>query len=184
MKLLLAALTISSLPFLTSTRFVESITLTNERPTGSFALQRALLEHPPAVLEVSLTKVVNPKAKAINVFVYFSGDKKTDSASRKIEVGNFSLYPADRPGKFMLDAAPAFRKLAETKDAAAKEWRVVFELERPAEQAAAQIEVTIAAPNWKSEKASAGRARSSPPQATAADATSPIRQGVDQAQES
>ena len=150
MKLLLAALTIWSLLFLTPTHSSEGVTLTNERPTGSFLLQRDLLKRPPAILEVSLTKVVNPGAKPINIFVYFSADKKGES--RKIEVGNFSLYPADRPAKFMLDAAPPFRKLAETKDAAAKEWRVVFELERPTGQATSQIEVTIAPPNWKSEK--------------------------------
>lgn len=146
MKLFLAALTICSLSFLTFTRPAENVTLTNERPTGSFVLTRDLVKRAPRVLEVSLTKVVNPRAKQVNIFVYFSDTKST---SRKIEVGNFSLYPADRPGKFMLDAAPAFRKLNETKDAAAKEWRVVFELDRPAEQATSQIEVTIAPPNWK-----------------------------------
>lgn len=152
MKLFLAALMLWSLPFLAFTHSVDSVTLTNEQPTGSFLLPRDLLKTPPAVLEVSLTKVVNPAARPINIFVYFSPAKKSESASRKIEVGNFSLYPADRPGKFMLDPATAFRKLAETKDATSREWRIVFELERQAAEGSSQIEVTIAAPNWKSEK--------------------------------
>ena len=146
MKLFLAALTIWSLPFLTFTRSAESVTLTNQHPTGSFLLQRDLLKRAPAVLEVSLTKVVNPGAKPINIFVYFSGNKKGDSAPQKIEVGNFSLYPADRPAKFMLDAAPAFRKIKDASNV--REWRLAFELGREAES----VEVTIAAPTWKSEK--------------------------------
>jgi hypothetical protein len=150
MKLFLAALMLWSLPLLTLTPSGERIALTNEHPTGSFLLPRDLLKRPPAVLEVSVTKVINPAARPINVFVYFASAKKAEPASAKIEVGNFSLYPADRPGKFMLDPASAFRKLAETKDATSKDWRVVFELER--QEGSSQIEVTIAAPNWKSEK--------------------------------
>jgi hypothetical protein len=150
MKLFLAALTIWSLLLLAFTSSAESVTLTNARPAGSFLLQQDLLKQPPAVLEVSVTKVVNPASRPINIFVYFSAVKK--DASQKIQVGNFSLYPADRPGKFMLDPAPAFRKLAETKDAGVKEWRVVFELERPAAEPTSRVEVTIAAPNWKSDK--------------------------------
>ena len=173
MKLFLAALTIWSLPFFglscgstsvqqperakaeaTSTPSGETVTLTSERPAGSFSLQPELFKKAPAVLEVSVTKVVNPAARAISIFVYLSPLKLKDDATReRIEVGNFSLYPADRPAKFMLDPAPAFRKVSETNPAStAKEWRLVFELERGAEQASSPIEVTIAAPSWKSAK--------------------------------
>lgn len=126
-----------------------TVTLTNEHPTRSFAVYPSLSD-PPAVLEVSVTKVVNPAAKAVNIFVYLSPvNEKTDTAP-KIAVGNFSLYPADRPAKFMLDPAPALRKAAETKEAAnTKEWLLTFELEKQAEQESSPIEITIATPHWK-----------------------------------
>ena len=173
MKLFLAALTIWSLPLFgmscgsagvqntaplkgasTPTPAVEIVTLTNEHSTGSFAVQPELLKHPPAILEVAVTKVVNPAARGVNVLVYLSPTtEKGEASSARVGVGSFSLYPADRPGTFMLDPADALRTAAETRmPPNAKGWRLVFELERQAEQTPAPLEVTIAAPNWKSEK--------------------------------
>jgi len=163
MKLFLAALTIWSLPFFgiscgsgnlqtaespkTQATPAETVILTSQHPTRSFSLPSELFKNPPAVLEISITKVVNAAAKPVNIFVYLSGSvDKSDTATEKIGVGNFSLYPADRPGKFMLDAAPAFRKIKAVSNV--KEWRLAFELGQEAES----VEVTIAAPNWKSEK--------------------------------
>jgi len=173
MKLFLAAITIWSLPLFgmscgsvkvqntapakpvsPSTPSGETVTLTNDRPAASFVVQPDVLKNAPAALEVSVTKVVNPAAKAITVLVHLSpANEKGELSKARIGVGNFSLYPVDRPGKFMLDAADALRTAAETRmPPDAKEWRVVFELERQAEQASTPVEVTIAAPNWKSDK--------------------------------
>jgi hypothetical protein len=129
-----------------------SATLTNEHPTASFAAYPDLND-PPAILEVSVTKVVNPARKPITIFVKLSPViEKADATPAKIPIGSFSLYPADRPARFMLDPATAFRKAAENKDAAnTKEWLVWYELERPADQEPTQIEVTIA-PLWKRDK--------------------------------
>lgn len=172
MKLILAALTMWSLPFFgascgsanvqtaqpapqaESTPFPsgKTITLSKEHPVGSFALQADVIEKAPPVLEVSLLKVSNPAAKPVNVFVYIlPANEELDAATDRITVGNFSLYPADRPGKFMLDAASAFRKLSDKKTTA-KEWRLLFVLQKEAQEGSAQIEVTIAPPSWKSEK--------------------------------
>lgn len=127
-----------------------TVTLTNEHPVRSFAVYPSLSD-PPAVLEVSVTKVVNPAAKPVNIFVFLSPvNEKADTTTPRIAVGNFSLYPADRPAKFMLDPAPALRKAAETKEAAnTKEWLLTFELEKQAEQGSSPIEITIATPHWK-----------------------------------
>ena len=161
MKLFLAALTIWSLPFVgmscgsanvqepqASPSTSETITLTNQNPAGSFSLHPDLLKNPPPALLVLVTKVVNPSARAVTVFVYLSrpGEKR-DSAPEKIDVGNFSLYPADRPGKFTLNPTAALRKAAEaTNESNSKDWRIVFELEKKAEQESSQLEITIAAP--------------------------------------
>jgi hypothetical protein len=174
MKLFLAALTIWSLPLLgiscgpagvqepetakpavtpasSPTPSGETVTLTPEHSTGSFLLQPVLFKKLPPILEVSVTKVVNPAAKPVTIFVFLSPrNGKNDAASNRIEVGNFSLYPADRPAKFMLDAS-ALRTVSEGRNVpAVKEWQLVFELEK--KEAASSLEVTIASPNWKSDK--------------------------------
>lgn len=160
MKLLLAALTIWTLPFFgmscnsasvqkpAAETNSETVTLTNKNSTGSFPLQPDLLKNPPTGLLVFVTKVVNPSARAVTVFVYLSRpSEKRDSPAQKIDIGNFSLYPADRPGKFTLNPTTALRKAAESSnDANSKDWRIVFELEQKAEQESSPLEVTIAAP--------------------------------------
>lgn len=160
MKLFLAALTIWSLPFFglscrsapvqepAAERTSETITLTNQSPTDSFPLQPDFLKNPPQAFLVLVTKVVNPSARSVTVFVYLSRPgAKRDDAPEKIDVGNFSLYPADRPGRFTLDPKAALRKAATaTNDANSKDWRIVFELEKKAEQASSPLEVTIGTP--------------------------------------
>ena len=173
MKLFLAALTMWSLPFFgascgsanvqtaqpaskvesTPVPSGETITLTRDHPLASFAVPSDVIEKAPPVLEVSLLKVSNPAAKPVNVFVYIlPANEEVDAAADRVTVGNFSLYPADRPGKFMLDAASAFRKLNGKKNTA-REWRLLFVLQKEAQEGSAPIEVTIAAPVWKSDKA-------------------------------
>lgn len=173
MKLFLAAITIWSLPLFgmscgsanvqntapakpvsTATPAAETVTLTNDHPTASFAVQPDIFKNSPATLEVAVTKVVNPAAKAVTILVHLSpANEKGELSNARVGVGNFSLYPVDRPGKFMLDAADALRTAAETRmPPDAKGWRLVFELEEHAEQRSATLEITIAAPNWKSDK--------------------------------
>ena len=127
-----------------------AVTLTTQHPEGSFQLEGALLNNPPEVLEVSVTKVVNSGATPVNIFVYLaSGAETQEPEAEKISVGNFSLYPVDRPGKFMLDPAPAFRKFSESKKSAEK-LRLVFEMQLGTDKKPPQpVEVTVAGPNWK-----------------------------------
>ncbi len=125
-----------------STVAKDVVVLTTEHPTGSFKIDRALLSRPPEVLEISVTKVVNPTASPVDVFVYVSpaeGDK-----TEKQLIGTFSLYPADRPGKFMLSPAAAFRKFSETSKSSSAE--LLFEMKVGAENKA-PVEVTIEKPN-------------------------------------
>ena len=135
------------------TASAETVTLTNQDSAGSFLVPAVLFKRPPSVLEVSVTKVVNPAAKPVTILVYLSPrNEKADAESNKIEVGNFSLYPADRPAKFMLDAS-ALRTVSEgRKTSTAKEWQLVFKLDRQGQEGSSPLEVTIAAPNWKSDK--------------------------------
>ena len=171
MKLFLAALTIWSLPFFglscgsanlqspAGNSTSETITLTNQNPSGSFALQANVIKNLPAAnavppsftgIQIPVTKVVNPNARAVNIFVYLSrAGEKPDSPGEKIELGSFSLYPADHPGKFSLNPTAALRKAFEaSNDANINNWRLLFELEQKPEQASSPLEITIATPQW------------------------------------
>jgi hypothetical protein len=170
MKLLLAALAIWSLPLFgmscgsatvqepASAPTPETVTLTAQNPTASFPLQTDFknlpksTDIPPSVLtlQVAVTKVVNPGARAVNIFVYLSRpNEKRDNPAQKIELGSFSLYPADSPGKFTLNGGAALRKAsAASNETNLKDWHLVFELEQKPEQGSSPLEVTIAAPMW------------------------------------
>lgn len=127
----------------------ETVTLTSEHPTGSFPLPPDILQVSPSVLEVSVSKVVNPAAKSVSVFVYLSPPDEKDE-SQRVEVGNFSLYPTDRPAKFQLAGGAALQKLSPPRTAL-KGWRVVFELDEQAKQESS-LKLTIESPNWKTQE--------------------------------
>lgn len=129
----------------------DALTLTTEHPTGSFKLEPELLSRSPEVLQISVTKVTNPAASPVDIFVYVASASETNKpAAEKVLVGTFSLYPADRPGKFMLGPAEAFRKFSETRKSS-EDVRLVFEMKLPAENKPA-VEVTIESPNWGEKK--------------------------------
>jgi hypothetical protein len=171
MKLFLAALTIWSLLLFgmscgsatvqepDSSATAETVTLTNQKPTGFFTVKPDVIKSAPTMREVPpvasavilpVTKVVNPNSRAVNVFVYLSrANEKRDEVPQKVEVGSFSLYPADRPGKFTLNTALALRKASDaSNDANIKDWKLVLELDQKTKQASSPVEVTITAPIW------------------------------------
>ena len=129
----------------------DVVTLTAEHPTGSFKLEPSVLSRSPEVLQVSVTTVKNPAASPVDIFVYVASASETNKPdTEKVLVGTFSLYPADRPGKFMLGPAEAFRKFSETRKTS-DGLRLVFEMKLPAE-AKSPVEVTIESPNWGEKK--------------------------------
>jgi len=129
----------------------ESIELTNNQTTGSFAVSPDVLAIAPPVLGLSFPRVVNPANTPFSIFVHFSyrTAKATGTSPEKILVGNASLYPADRPGGFRLRTSVAFEKL---KRAKATDIRLVVEMKRihPA-QPWTRVEMTVAPPQWQGE---------------------------------
>ncbi len=130
----------------------ESIELTKNQTTGSFAVSPDVLASAPPVLGLSFPRVVNPANTPFSIFVYFSyrTEEATGTSTEKALVGNASLYPADRPGGFRLRTSVAFAKL---KAAKATDIRLVVEMKRihPA-QPWTQVEVTVAPPQWRGER--------------------------------
>ena len=127
------------------------LTLTNDQPKNSLPIKASELASDVEVLEVTITKVINPSMTPLSIFVYLSESEKGKSESKEHLVGNFSLYPPDQPGKFLLSAAPTLRKV-QLSDGPAKghDVRLVFELKRIHETSAwTPVEVTIAQPTWR-----------------------------------
>jgi hypothetical protein len=134
------------------------VVLTNDRPTGSFPIGQETLASAPPILALTITKVVDPGQEAMGFFVYLSFRSSASSsgannqpASQKILIGNFSLYPADRPGGFLLRASTAFNKL---KAASSKptDVRLVLEMKRLHETKPwPSVAVTVAPPEWRDE---------------------------------
>jgi len=127
---------------------VAPLVLTTQRATGSFSIGADVVASAPAVLELSVTKVVNPDRSGVGLAIYLvpaAGNQ--DDTARRILVGNPSLYPADSPNRFILRTSAAFQKLSG--GGAAKPARLIVELQRLNEkQPWNQVELTIAPPKW------------------------------------
>ncbi|HUS12525.1 MAG TPA: hypothetical protein VMZ30_18800 [Pyrinomonadaceae bacterium] len=127
------------------------ITLTNDQPQNSLPIKAGELTNNAEVLEVAITKVTNPRMTPLSISVYLSDSEEEKSEPKRHLIGNFSLYPPDQPGKFLLSAAPALRAVSRS-DASDKErdLRLVFEMKRIDESRPwTSVEVTIAEPTWR-----------------------------------
>lgn len=126
-----------------------TVKLTSEHPSASWPVAADIFQSDPAVLQVSIGKVENPAKTPVSIFVYLTTAKAGKSEAEKVLVGNFSLYPADSPGKFSLNARPALRAIT-AKTPNPNEPRLVFELRRIDETKAwTPVEVTIEQPKWR-----------------------------------
>ena len=133
----------------------ESVVLTNNETTASFLLARQISSNPPPVLELSVTKVVNPAQTPVEILVYLEAvGNARQRGPQKILVGNFSLYPPDQPGNFLFRAANAFKEFH------ARGWTsestrslLTLEIKRINETRPwTPLKITISAPRWKNEE--------------------------------
>jgi hypothetical protein len=129
----------------------KPLTLTTEHPTGAFSLAPATVIAAPPVLELSVEKIANPAMIPFGIFAYLVPETaEAPSDDEKILIGNVSIYPPDRPGKFSMRASTAFEKLrAKGKSQA----RLLIEMKalrdtKPGES----LEVTVAPPTWRKEE--------------------------------
>lgn len=129
-----------------------SVRLTNDHPTGYFILDPETIASAPPVVAISLTRVVNPGGTPFQLFVYFIYESGAGEKGRtRIPIGNFSLYPLDRPGGARLRASNAFRQLKVARPKPT-DVRLMLELKRIHENRPwTQVEVTVAAPEWRAE---------------------------------
>jgi hypothetical protein len=128
----------------------KPVILTNQLPAGSFPVAPEILASKPPILFLSITRVVNPDMTPFEISVHLLPENKNGVSRPRVLVGNFSLYPPDKPGGFQLSAADAFRTL-EYGGKEQTEVRLLVEIQRIHETKPwTPIEVTISPPVWRS----------------------------------
>ena len=126
----------------------HSITLTQEHISDSLPIDVKAIPNDAQALQVPVTKVHNPESTQLSIYVYLALPKATTVKEQRKLIGNFSLYPADRGGKFIVSAGDAVR-LLKGKGAAPENAQLVFELKRIHEDKPwTPIEITIEEPAW------------------------------------
>lgn len=133
----------------------EPLTLTNDHPAGSFSLSPATLSSAPSILRVSITRVRNPARTPFEIYVYLTAaEVKNRCQPKKVLVGNFSLYPPDHPGGFLLSTSTAFHKLeAAGTLSPASDVRLLIQMKRIHEAKPwTPVEVTVAPPEWRGDE--------------------------------
>lgn len=129
----------------------QVLMLTQDRPSYSLPIT-AVAGNPrdAEVLEVAITKVINPSLIPIAFYVYLSDTEAGKSDTNPHLIGNFSLYPPNEPGKFVLGVTPALRNLLLSDTTPKGHLRLIFEMKRIDEDKAwVPVEVSIAQPAWR-----------------------------------
>ena len=126
----------------------QPVTLTAQQTSASFAVLPDILARRPATLLISISKVVNPDKSSFEILVYLERNEK-DRPERFL-VGNFSPYPADKPGGFRLSTTDSFRKLGDVSHSEGSKTALVIEMVRMHDTDRwNSLQVTIAPPEWQ-----------------------------------
>jgi hypothetical protein len=128
------------------------VTLTQDRPSNSLPIKALGGSTSDAeVLEISITKVINTSLTPITIDVYLSESETGKSEPSRHLIGNFSLYPPDQPGKFLLNAKTVLQEVPQSdRNAKAHDVRLIFEMKRVDESKAwTPVELGIAQPVWR-----------------------------------
>jgi hypothetical protein len=101
----------------------------------------------PAVLEVPLDAIDNPKRLGFNVAAYLETPGR-----ERVAIGTFAAFPVDQPGRFRLRASDAFDKLSALKfDPAKDKLDLLLELQAAAEAGLQDVAVDVGEIRWSQE---------------------------------
>lgn len=136
-----------------------SIKLTLDHPAGSFPLSEDIVVAAPPFLGLQVARVVNPSQTPVEFFVYIyprpprPTDAKNKGQPQRFLVGTFGLFPADQPAGFILRASGAFAQLSAARRGAQTSGARLMIQMKPLRKlrTPAQLEVTIAVPQWQSQ---------------------------------
>jgi hypothetical protein len=87
------------------------LVLSNMQPIGRIQIPAEIRSTPLPYLEVPVSVISNPERTPFAIFV--SLEWRHQGTVQTIVLGNFTPYPADQTGSFMLRASKGFEKLRE-----------------------------------------------------------------------
>ena len=140
---------------------VDSVTLTPERREARLPFDRQVWQNSPPLLEVPVSRVKNPHLTGFAIFVYlaWTPDQPGPKARQKVSIGNFGVFPPDRPGRFTLRASQAFAE-ARKRGVTLRENRpeLLFVMRKVrASEAWTPLEVTLGPVTWRRENQTEGK---------------------------
>jgi hypothetical protein len=146
------------MPTAVSGRAVElssRVTLTETQPVARIQLPTSIRAAPPPVLEIPLVKISNPQEMSFAIFVSveWSRPAQGGAGKEKVLLGNFTVYPPDRTGNYMLRASTTFEKLKTLgADLSRDQIVVVLEMKRTnPSQPWSRVQVEIGPLRWRSD---------------------------------
>jgi hypothetical protein len=127
------------------------VTLTHTHTKARVQLPAEFAANPTQFLQVPITHIANTAETAFSIFVYLEWPgAKDDSTPREVPLGNFTVYPADQPGTYVLRVSDGFRQLrALGVNPGQDQVVVLLEMKRVSEKTPwTSIEVSIAPLRW------------------------------------
>ena len=116
------------------------VMLAESKPKAACAVSTALLARAPRLVEVPVTKILNPSGQSFSIHLYLAGAKTTPEL-----IGNVTVFPPDRTGVFMIRSQPAFERFGASRAPA----RIIIEIRRTSGSEALQpISVSIGPLRW------------------------------------
>jgi hypothetical protein len=91
----------------------SEIILTETEPMARVHLPANVRSIPVPFLEIPITLISNPREMPFSIFVYLEWTRSTDGpdARQRTLLGNFTVYPPNQPGKFLLRTSKGFERL-------------------------------------------------------------------------
>lgn len=91
----------------------SEVTLSEMQPLARIQLPASIRAAPLPILEVPVVKISNPQEMSFSIFASLEWRRysRGSAGNEKIPLGNFTVYPPDRTGSYMLRASTAFEDL-------------------------------------------------------------------------
>lgn len=133
----------------------SEVTLTETHPVTRIRLPASIRAAPAPILEVPVLRISNPQEMSFSIFAFLEWSRPAQgpTGNDKILVGNFTIYPPDRTGSYMLRASTAFEKLKGMgADLARDQVVILLEMKRTnPNKAWSAVVVEIAPLRWRSD---------------------------------
>jgi hypothetical protein len=92
-------------------RETPELILSDTKPTARAPIPAAFWNHPKPILEVPISRIENASQLSFSIFVYVEWASTNSGSPHKTLLGNFSIYPPDRVGIYVLRASEGLRPL-------------------------------------------------------------------------